>query len=240
MARKFQTLSQRFIITRKSFSPHEVLNTLLLEIIRHFGPIVVGHAKTVAQVEGGIVYASTTGMPPTVEVKTVDNPAMITESMQVDLLCVFHGIKAKTLTRAWQEAAALLTREGFHLTTIDAPPASLESQRQPPRAWAATALSFLPSFLALKPCCLIPVLGSFFGGSVSILHLFAPFEPYRPVFMLASLGLLGFTFHRLYVRPIVVSFAEETRSAFTSHALFWLASSLFVVAVLSPWLFPKA
>ena len=86
MKPKFQTLSQRLLITRPDSSPAEVLSTILLGMVQHLGPTVVGHAKAVARVEGGIVHASTTGVPPTVEVKTADNPVAITDCLQLDFL----------------------------------------------------------------------------------------------------------------------------------------------------------
>lgn len=240
MKHEFQTLSQHLLITRRDSSPAEVLNTILLGVVRHLGPMVVGHAKAVARVEGGIVYASTTGIPPTVEVKTIDSPVAFTDRLQVDLLCVFHGIKRKTLAMAWQEVLSLLSRDGFQVTALAATPPSKEPQRILPRIRMGIAMSLLPSFLVLKPCCLIPVLGSVFGGSISVLHIFAPLEPYRPVFMLVSLGLLGSSFYSLYWRSPVTNFAESRQSVLASRVLLWIASGLFVGATLSPLLLPQA
>ena len=101
------------------------------------------------------------------------------------------------------------------------------------------ALSLFPSFFVLKPCCLIPVLGSVFGGSFSLLHIFAPLEPYRPLFMAISVGLLSSAFYRLYIRPPTFIMTETAHSVVTRSILFWLASTLFVIAALAPVLFPR-
>jgi hypothetical protein len=238
MQPKFQTLSRRLLIARPNSSPAEVLNTILLGVVQHLGPTVIGHAKAVARVDGGIVHASTTGIPPVVEVKTVDNPVAITDRLQLDLLCVFHGITHKTLLRAWEEGCALLTREGFQLSVVATTSPSEKPRSVLSQTRLGIALSLFPSFVVLKPCCLIPVLGSVFGGSFGILHVFAPLESYRPLFMVVSVGLLGSAFYRLYLRPPPFIVTDNAHSIFTSHILFWLASTLFVIAALAPVLFP--
>jgi len=238
MKPEFQTLSRRLLIARPDSSPVEVLNTILLGVVQHLGPIVVGHAKAVARVDGGIVYASTTGVLPVVEVKTVDTPVTVTDRVQVDLLCVFHGIPHKTLVHAWDEVCTVLTRNGFQINVMDPTPPPEKPRRMLPQTRLGIALSLFPSFVVLKPCCLIPVLGSVFGGSFSLLHIFAPLEPYRPLFMAVSAGLLGSAFYRLYLRPPSFLVAETAPSVVTSYRLFWVASTLFVIATLAPVLFP--
>jgi len=47
--------------------------------------------------------------------------------------------------------------------------------------------SLVPSVL-VSICCLGPTLYMLFGVSVGGLGIFAPLEPYRPVFMLAALA----------------------------------------------------
>ena len=81
MKPKFQTLSLRLLITRPACSPAEVLSTILLGMVQPLGPTMVGHAKAVTRVDGGIVHASTTVVPPTVEAKTADNPVVVTDCL---------------------------------------------------------------------------------------------------------------------------------------------------------------
>jgi hypothetical protein len=142
------------------------------------------------------------------------------------------------LEMAWGEVLSRLLRDGFQVTAVSVPSRSEEKRRAFSRPHLGIFISLLPSFLIFKPCCLVPVLWSLFGGSVGILHLFAPLEPYRLLFMLASLGLLGSAFYQLYLRPPTFSFGENRDSVLTSRVLFWIASSLFIGATLSPLLLP--
>ena len=170
MQRGFNTLSQRLIVARSDVSPKAVLNTILMGIIQHVGPTAVGHAKAVAHVEGGIVHASTTGTPPTVELQVAGNPALTVNHLQVDLLCVFHGVTRKALPQAWQEVLTILARDGFVVTTLATPQLAHESQRTHARTRFNILTSLLPSFLIPKPCCLLPIGWSLFGGTVGVLH----------------------------------------------------------------------
>jgi mercuric ion transport protein len=99
--------------------------------------------------------------------------------------------------------------------------------------------SLVPSFL-VSMCCLGPTLFVLFGVNVGGLSVFTPLEPYRPAFMLVALGLLGYAFHHLYIRPPQFDCAENGRSALrTSRFLFWVASMIFVVAALYPLVLPR-
>ena len=99
--------------------------------------------------------------------------------------------------------------------------------------------SLVPSFL-VSTCCLGPTLYVLFGVSVGGLSIFTPLEQYRPVFMLVALGLLGYAFHHLYIRPPQFDCVENERSALrTSRFLFWVASVVFVVAALYPVVLPR-
>lgn len=98
--------------------------------------------------------------------------------------------------------------------------------------------SLVPSFL-VSTCCLGPTLYVLFGVSVGGLGVFAPLEQYRPVLMLAAMGLLGYAFYHLYIRLPQFDCVENGRSALrTSRFLFWVASLVFVTAVLYPVVLP--
>ncbi|MGH7964918.1 MAG: mercuric transporter MerT family protein [Candidatus Binatia bacterium] len=99
--------------------------------------------------------------------------------------------------------------------------------------------SLVPSFL-VSTCCLGPTLYVLFGVSVGGLSIFTPLEPYRPAFLFAALGLLGYAFHHLYIRPPQFDCVEDGHSALrTSRVLFWVASVVFVVAALYPVVLPR-
>lgn len=94
--------------------------------------------------------------------------------------------------------------------------------------------SLVPSFL-VSTCCLGPTLYVLFGASVGGLGIFAPLEPYRPLFMVVAVALLGYAFYHLYVRPPTFACVENGRSPLkTPRLLFWVASVLFMVAALYP------
>ena len=234
MKREFKTLSRSLLVARNDAFPVEVLNTILLEVIQYLGPAAVGHAKAVAHVEGGIVHASTTGTPLAVEAKIVGTPAATVDRLQVDALCIFYGVKRQTLEMAWRAALDALTQGGFQVTALSVTQRPGEQRRALPQARISVFASLLPSFLVIKPCCLIPTLGSLFGGSVGMLHVFAPLEPYQPLFMLTSLGLLGSAFYHLYLRPPTFNAEDKRDSILTSRLLFWIASGVFIAAVLYP------
>ena len=99
--------------------------------------------------------------------------------------------------------------------------------------------SLVPSFL-VSTCCLGPILYVLFGVSVGGLGIFAPLEPYRPLFMLVAAVLLGHAFYHLYIRPPQFDCVENGHSALrTSRVLFWIASLVFVVAALYPLVLPR-
>lgn len=107
------------------------------------------------------------------------------------------------------------------------------------KAIVSSVGSLAPSFL-VSTCCLGPTLYVLFGASVGGLSIFTPLEPYRPMFMLAAVGLLGYAFHHLYVRPPQFDCVNEGRSALrTSRVVFWIASLVFVVSVLYPLVLPR-
>ena len=103
----------------------------------------------------------------------------------------------------------------------------------------STLGSLAPSFL-VSTCCLGPTLYVLFGVSVGGLSIFAPLEPYRPFFILAAVGLLGYAFYHLYIRPPRFDCVADGKSALrTSRFFFWVASFVFVVAALYPVVLPR-
>jgi len=99
--------------------------------------------------------------------------------------------------------------------------------------------SLMPSFL-VSTCCLGPTLYVFFGVSMGGLSVFTPLEPYRPVFLLAATGLLGYSFYHLYIQLPQFDCMENGRSALkTSRMVFWVAGAIFMVAALYPVVLPQ-
>ena len=107
------------------------------------------------------------------------------------------------------------------------------------KGFLSTVGSLLPSFL-VSTCCLGPTVYVLFGVSVGGLSVFAPLKPYRPVFMVVAVALLGSAFYHLYVRPPTFACVENGRSPLrTQRLLFWVASVLFMVAALYPLVLPQ-
>ena len=103
----------------------------------------------------------------------------------------------------------------------------------------STLGSLVPSFL-VSTCCVGPTLYVLFGVSVGGLSIFTALEPYRPLFILATLGLLGYTFYYLYLWPPQFDCVADGRLALkTSRLFFWVASFIFVIAALYPVVLPR-
>jgi len=106
------------------------------------------------------------------------------------------------------------------------------------KGFLSTVGSLIPSFL-VSTCCLGPTVYVLFGVSVGGLSVFAPLEPYRPLFMVGAVALLGSAFYHLYVRPPAFACVENGSSPLRRHRLlFWVASVVFMVAAVYPMLLP--
>lgn len=149
------------------------------------------------------------------------------------------GVLARSITN--RETASDV-RKGPQRVTLSVPSAQ-EGERERGnvrmRKEVMSSLgSLVPSFL-VSTCCLGPTLYVLFGVSVGGLSIFTPLDPYRPFFMLAAIGLLGYAFYHLYIRPPQFDCVADGRSALrTSRFFFWAASFVFVVAALYPVALP--
>lgn len=149
------------------------------------------------------------------------------------------GVSASSITNC---EAVSDGRTGPQRVTLRIPAAQEEAREQRGvrmRKEVMSSLSSLVPSVLVSTCCLGPTLYVLFGVSVGGLSIFTPLEPYRPAFMLAALGLLGYAFHHLYIRPPQFDCVEDGRSALrTSRIMFWIASLVFVVAALYPVVLP--
>ena len=216
-------------------SPASVLIMLLTKIVAHLGNDLVGHAKAVAHVEGGVFHASTTGTDAGVDVKTVGNPSPTSASFRLDFMCVFHGQRYRRLLQAWDSAVAALVVAGLSLTQVEnvSPPSPAVRRVILPITGALAS-----SFLVLKPCCLIPLVWSVSGGGIAFLQVFEPLEPYRPAFIALTLALLMAAFHRLYFGEGTVSNENIRTSIRRCRRALWFATAVFVASTFYPILAP--
>ena len=106
------------------------------------------------------------------------------------------------------------------------------------KGFLSTVGSLIPTFL-VSICCLGPTVYVLFGVSVGGLSVLAPLQPYRPLFLIGAVTLLGSAFYYLYMQPPAFACVEHGRSPLrTYRLLFWVASVLFVAAALYPLVLP--
>lgn len=90
-------------------------------------------------------------------------------------------------------------------------------------------------------CCVIPLILLTLGIGGSWLSSLSLLEPYRPLFIGATLLLLTFAFHRIYLAPRV---CDRESSRVQHHAIkglrlaFWITSALAFGLIALPWLIP--
>jgi mercuric ion transport protein len=231
----FNSLSRQVVVSGSIASPASVLTDLLSNIVTHLGNDLVGHAKAVAHVEGGVFHASTTGADAGVDVKAVGSPSTAGDTFQLDFMCVFHGQRYRKLVHAWNSAVATLAASGLNFTPVE----SVNAISRAPRTTLPIMGSLASSFLVLKPCCVIPLLWSVSGGGMAFLQVFEPLEPYRPVFMAITLALLSAAFYRLYFAAGTMVSESIRSSVRKSRGILWFATAIFLVSTFYPIFAPQ-
>lgn len=216
-------------------SPEALLQALLARLVGELGQNLVGHAKAVARVEGGVYHASTTGIESGVDVRCVGAPTASSAGFNVDFMCAFHGLSAKRLAQAWDAAVASMAASGSRLKPIEIAPFASVART---RTLSPMAGSLLSSFLVLKPCCVLPLLWTLSGSSFAALQVLRPLEAYRPLFVILSVICLAIAFHRLYVAPLADTSARGRRSLRRARGIFCGSLLLFAIALGAPALVP--
>jgi hypothetical protein len=104
---EFATISHRLAVRGKgSFELYAFLERLLEGVIARLGRDCVGHAKALAYLPTGRIYASTTEQPSAINfVPFGDVPIHITDAT-VDVTCIFGNTTQQVLERAYDEALA--------------------------------------------------------------------------------------------------------------------------------------
>ena len=231
----FNSLSRQMLVSGNIASPTSVLTALLSNIVSHLGADLVGHAKAVAHVEGGVFHASTTGVESSIDVTSVGSPSTLGDAFRLDFMCVFHGLRYRKLVHAWNQAVATLVASGLSFTPVESVNAAIAPA---PRTTLPILGSIASSFLVLKPCCLIPLLWSATGGGIAFLQVFEPLEPYRPVFIAITLVLLAAAFYSLYFGAAAVAKENIQSSVRQSRRILWFAAAIFLVSSVYPILAP--
>jgi mercuric ion transport protein len=90
-------------------------------------------------------------------------------------------------------------------------------------------------------CCVIPLILLSLGIGGSWLSSLSLLEPYRPLFIGATLLLLIVAFHRIYLAPRVCdsgSSCAQPNAIKRSRLAFWVALALSFGLIALPWLMP--
>jgi mercuric ion transport protein len=90
-------------------------------------------------------------------------------------------------------------------------------------------------------CCVIPLTLLALGIGGSWLSSLSLLEPYRPLFIGATLLLLTFAFRRVYLAPRVCdpgSTCAQPNAIKRSRVAFWIVSALAFGLIAVPWLIP--
>lgn len=128
------------------------------------------------------------------------------------------------------------------------PPIGVGSQRDDKKLSAATTVGALLTAFLASLCCVGPLVFALLGiGGAGLL---VKFEPYRPFFAVATLGLLGAGFYFTYRKPKAAAVGSAEGDACdcpapktnkTGRVMLWIATVLVVgfliFPYITPWLF---
>lgn len=97
--------------------------------------------------------------------------------------------------------------------------------------------------LAASACCLGPLVLVALGATGAWIGHLAALEPYRPLFILATVGLLGFAFYREYRQPTTEACKPGSACAVPAvrrgaRGALWVVAALVVVLLGLPYVSP--
>lgn len=93
--------------------------------------------------------------------------------------------------------------------------------------------------IGASACCLMPLILLALGISGSWLSSLGLLEPYRPLFIGATLLFLTFAFYRIYLAPRVCdpgSSCAQPNSTKRPRVAFWIVSTLAFILIAAPWI----
>lgn len=212
-------------------SPESILAELLSRLVSELGKDLVGHAKAIAHLEGGVIHASTTGAETGVDVLRTGSPTGGGDSFRMDFMCAFHGLSARRLDNAWEVAEQALVASGVSIVPLQADRGRSLAVAGALGPITATVMS---SLFVLKPCCVLPALWAMSGSGLAFLQMLEPLEAYRVHFVVLSLFCLAAGFHRLYLSPGVRKGSLILVSIRRARTVLWFSALIFVVALLAP------
>jgi mercuric ion transport protein len=95
--------------------------------------------------------------------------------------------------------------------------------------------------IGASACCLIPLTLLALGIGGSWLSSLSLLEPYRPLFIGATLLFLAFAFYRIYLAPRICdpgSSRAQPGARKRLRVAFWIVSTLAFSLIAAPWLIP--
>jgi mercuric ion transport protein len=93
--------------------------------------------------------------------------------------------------------------------------------------------------VAASACCLVPLILLALGIGGAWLSFLSILEPYRPLFIGATLLLLSFAFYRIYFTACSpLSSCTHPNGAKRRRVAFWIVAALTLGLIALPWLVP--
>lgn len=92
--------------------------------------------------------------------------------------------------------------------------------------------------LLASTCCIVPLVLVTIGVSGAWIGNLTALEPFKPVFIVATLVLLGLGFRQVYFRPRIECDCETTRSSIITQSALWIATALVALALTIDWWAP--
>ena len=103
-----------------------------------------------------------------------------------------------------------------------------------------TLIAVVLSGIGASLCCVAPLVLVMLGGGAWIGNLTA-MEPYRPLFVLLTLGFLGMGFFKLYIGPRACEVGKPCADEMVirrQRVIFWVVAIPVIGLVAFPWLAP--
>lgn len=102
-----------------------------------------------------------------------------------------------------------------------------------PTLWASAAAAIGASL-----CCVAPLVLISLGLGGAWMSTLTGLEPYRPIFVVLTLGLLGLAWVKLYRQPAVCEPSWACADGAVQHRqrfIFWAVAALLLLLLTFPW-----
>lgn len=127
---------------------------------------------------------------------------------------------------------------------VKVPPVEFKAGTTPPQTGAKLGLAgIVAAGVAGSLCCLGPLVLVSIGVSGAWIANLTLLEPYKWIFVLATLGFMGYAWKKIYRAPPAAECEPGTLCALPQtnrryRALFWIASILVALMLIAPYFGP--